>query len=319
MDFARDYQKALGSYNKQANAYTENYNSLANIYNSQREDYLGKYEDYLDLVDIYNAKVQDYYNAVDAYNAQAQAEYDKYKGTIEAYNASIVTDPNAYNQAGDYILPWQNWGSGNIYPYTMYNGKPIGRTGALEQRQLDPSEYAKYGFIPTTESYDEYGQPIGYPGSGPLAGADYYISPTGMYYGYASRPASSFSPSIAQPTFNEVMPEFTAVAPEWNEPAAFDLKPPVAPKNLPAAGSTLGNIAQQDLYQQLFGRGTLDTLSNEAWSLANIASPFTTGEESAYETGNMTNINNPFGYVNPEALTTGEGAKDYGMIQSPFL
>lgn len=313
IDFVGDYQKALTNYNKQYGNWADNYNGLAGIYNSQREDYLGKYSDYLDLVDIYNAEVQKYYDAVDAYNAKAQAEYDAYKNSINAYNASIIQDPGAY------------WGDGSYHngPYTIYNGQQVGRTGATEQRQLDPSEFKNYGFSLPTESYtyDEYGQqvPITEGGSGAIAGTDYYISPTGMYYGFASRPASSFSPSIAQPTFSAKMPEFTAVAPTWAEPEAFDLTAPIAPKNLPAAGSTLGNIPQQDLYQQLFGRGTLDTLSNEAWSLANIASPFTTSEENAYETGNMTNLNNPYGYVAPDALTTGEGAKDYGAIQSPFL
>jgi hypothetical protein len=317
IDFARDYQKALGSYNKQANAYTENYNSLANIYNSQREDYLGKYEDYLDVVDIYNSKVQQYYDAVDAYNAQSQREYDQYKNTINAYNASLIQDQNAYWGDGTYV------GGG---PYTYYNGQQIGRTGAIEQRKLTPDEYKDYGFVPATQVYGEWGDPIldenGNPvtqGGESRAGQDWFVNTAGTLYRFAPRPASSFSPSIAQPTFTEKTPQFTAIAPEWSEPEAFDLKAPIAPKNLPAAGSTLGNIAQQDLYQQLFGRGTLDTLSNEAWSLANIASPFTTSEESAYDTGNMTNLNNPFGYVNPDALTTGEGAKDYGMIQSPFL
>lgn len=188
----------------------------------------------------------------------------------------------------------------------------------------------------TPATYDEYGNLLSEAittttgGGRPKGsiGTDYYIGNQGELYVFPTKPSSKF---VGSPeTINMKMklqrlqanlgdaPTFSEVAPTWVQPEEFTLAAPIAPKE--AIQTTGANaIPEQSLYQSLFGRGTLDTQSNEAWSLNNIASPFTTSEESAYDVGNMTNINNPFGYVAPEALTTGEGAKDYGMIQSPYL
>lgn len=187
-----------------------------------------------------------------------------------------------------------------------------------------PATYDEYGNILTEATTTTSGgaRPKG------AVGTDYYIDKEGSFYLFPTKPSSTFVGS--QDTINMKMkllglqgnlgaaPTFSEVAPTWVQPEAFALGAPVAPKE--AIQTTGANaIPEQSLYQSLFGRGTLDTQSNEAWSLNNIASPFTTSEESAYEIGNMTNINNPFGYVAPEALTTGEDAKDYGMIRSPYL
>ena len=63
----------------------------------------------------------------------------------------------------------------------------------------------------------------------------------------------------------------------------------------------------QELYQTAFGRATPDVMTNEAWSLNNISSPFmSNAPATAYETGGVAQINNPLYTLNPNALTTGQ-------------
>ena len=92
----------------------------------------------------------------------------------------------------------------------------------------------------------------------------------------------------------------------------FDMAMPTAPIAPPAAetSGTLGNIDPSQLYQSLYGRATPDVLSNEAWSLQNIGTPFLSTETSAYETGGVNRTNNPLYYAGPDALTTGQTGQD---------
>ena len=70
---------------------------------------------------------------------------------------------------------------------------------------------------------------------------------------------------------------------------------------------TLGEVLPQELYASLFGRGTPDVLTNEAWSLQNISSPFmSSAPETAYDLGQISQMNNPLYYANPDLLTQGQ-------------
>ena len=96
-------------------------------------------------------------------------------------------------------------------------------------------------------------------------------------------------------------------------PESFTMERPVEPitpmGNEP--NTMLGNIDQTQLYQSLFGKGTPDILSNEAWSLQNIGTPFLSTETSAYETGGVNRMNNPMYYAQPNLLTTGQAGVDF--------
>lgn len=84
---------------------------------------------------------------------------------------------------------------------------------------------------------------------------------------------------------------------------------PVEPMGNPPS-TVFGNINPTELYQSLFGKSTPDILSNEAWSLQNIGTPFLSTETSAYETGNINRMNNPMYYAQPDLLTSGQGGVD---------
>lgn len=101
-------------------------------------------------------------------------------------------------------------------------------------------------------------------------------------------------------------------APMERPTETFDMERPTAPiepmGNPPS--TVFGNINPTELYQSLFGKSTPDILSNEAWSLQNIGTPFLSTETSAYETGNINRMNNPMYYAQPDLLTSGQGGVD---------
>lgn len=73
--------------------------------------------------------------------------------------------------------------------------------------------------------------------------------------------------------------------------------------------ATLGEVLPQDLYQSVFGKATPDTLTNEAWSLQNISSPFmSSASDTAYDLGQINRMNNPLYYASPDLLTQGQQA-----------
>ena len=81
---------------------------------------------------------------------------------------------------------------------------------------------------------------------------------------------------------------------------------PIAPQEQEAS-QPIKTVVPQELYNSLFGRGTPDVLSNEAWSLQNISSPFLSSTpETAYDVGNVAKINNPQAYMGPDELFTGQ-------------
>ena len=81
---------------------------------------------------------------------------------------------------------------------------------------------------------------------------------------------------------------------------------PIAPQEQEKS-QPLRTVVPQELYNSLFGRGTPDVLSNEAWSLQNISSPFLSSTpETAYDVGNVAKINNPQAYMGPDELFTGQ-------------
>ena len=72
-------------------------------------------------------------------------------------------------------------------------------------------------------------------------------------------------------------------------------------------GQQLRSTSPYELYSTTFGRGTPDVLTNEAWSLANISTPFLSGTpETAYDKGQVAKVNNPLSYVGPEEMYTGQ-------------
>ena len=72
-------------------------------------------------------------------------------------------------------------------------------------------------------------------------------------------------------------------------------------------GEPLRAVSPYELYQTAFGRGTPDVLTNEAWSLANISTPFlASSPETAYDKGQVAKINNPLSYAGPQEFYTGQ-------------
>lgn len=86
---------------------------------------------------------------------------------------------------------------------------------------------------------------------------------------------------------------------------------PVAPRQGDTSAQYLGETLPQDLYQSVFGRSTPDVLTNEAWSLQNISTPFLNSTPSnIYDVGGVNALNNPLYYASPTLLTSGEQAYD---------
>lgn len=215
----------------------------------------------------------DYQRALDRYNNAGQA----YNNSVNAYNASTIHDTGAYSQ-GNYT------GGG---PYTMYNGYKLGRTGApTSTYQTDPAGYNTVTDYNNVTGTDPEGNPIYETSQVPYysgTNETTYVDPvTGLASIFAQRPADS-----------------------------FDLTAPVTPPPQESTGFS-NNISPEELYQKQFGRSTPDVLSNEAWSLANLSSPFMSSEAGTiYETGGLSQMNNPLSYVEPNALTTGQTSQPY--------
>lgn len=114
--------------------------------------------------------------------------------------------------------------------------------------------------------------------------------------------------------YNRAMDEYNRLAEEYNKiyyagdygnlPERPEV--PMKPRD-PTDTQTLGEVLPQELYASLFGRGTPDVLTNEAWSLQNISSPFmSSAPETAYDTGNISAMNNPLFVASPDYLTSGQ-------------
>lgn len=280
----------LNIYGNYDNAYRK-YVNQATEYNKALDDYLGKVDAYNELANLYNENI-----------GQLQSQY---QGEIDAYNSTIISDPGAYRtwfggQSNDYQ------GNG---PYTMYAGNQVGRTNPYE------TYYAQRG----EEQYNEDGESLGASwydprtglGKNPEGGAfdfsyaneNAYLDPsTGLVSLFKSRPGA-FNP-----------PAFTGV-----DPGQFTMETPLAPNAPPeqAQGPLTGNVRSEELYQKTFGRSTPDVLSNEAWGLSNISTPFLNSEpENAYEIGGVAAINNPLSYVGPDSLTSGNTGVDQNTLMA---
>lgn len=114
--------------------------------------------------------------------------------------------------------------------------------------------------------------------------------------------------------FNRLMDEYQRDAEEYNKAyysgAALPERP-VEPDRPPfpeyGYGEPLRATSPYELYQTAFGRGTPDVLTNEAWSLANISTPFLASTpETAYDKGAVAKINNPLSYAGPQEFYTGQ-------------
>lgn len=231
------------------------------------------------LLDIYG----NYQQAVDRYNNAGQA----WNNAVEAYNQSIISDPSFYqgvnNRWGGYTIQPGNYsGSG---PYTMYNGYTVGRTGTpIKQYQTKPVGYNTVTDSNNITGYDQEGNPIYATSKVPFYGGtneNTYVNPTtGLASVFASRPTDS-----------------------------FDMAAPIAPPPMEVS-SVAGNVDPSQLYQTLYGKATPDLMSNEAWALQNISTPFLSSETSAYDTGGVNRMNNPLYYAGPDSLTTGQNARD---------
>lgn len=294
LDIYGNYDLAYNQYTNKYNQEAQRYQNLANQYNAALDAYLGRVDEYNKLANLYN---EDLAGQQAAYQAQ-----------IDAYNASVNQDPNAY------------WGDGTYSgggAYTDYNGKTIGRSNPIETYAAQPVEYGvtdEYGNPVSTTGYYDPRTGLGYnEGNFDYASENAYLDPnSGLVSIFASRPGE-----FNAPAFTGVNPgEFTMEVPVFNEPLA-----PIAPPEQKDFTST-GDIPQEQLYTKTFGRPTADVLSNEAWGLANIGTPFLSSEPTtAYETGGVAAINNPLSYVGPDSLTTGQSGVDQNSLiagQNPY-
>ena len=116
--------------------------------------------------------------------------------------------------------------------------------------------------------------------------------------------------------YNRLMDEYQRQAEEYNKvyysgDYANLPERPVEPEQPPAPaygyGQDLRAISPYELYQTAFGRGTPDVLTNEAWTLSNISTPFLSSTpETAYDVGGVAKVNNPLAYINPQEMITGQ-------------
>lgn len=289
------------AYNRYANLYNQElgrYQNLANQYNTALDEYLGKVDEYNRLANVYNADL-----------ATQQAAY---QAQIDAYNASLIQDQGQYVDGN-----FNTWANPNT-PYTDYNGYTVGRQGSpIETYQAQQVEYGgmdEWGNPVSNQGYYDPRTGLGYNnGNFDYSNENAYLNPnTGLVSIFTSRPGE-FNP----PVFTGVNPgEFTMEVPTFNEPLA-----PIAPPEQ-AQSTFTGSVRPEELYQKTFGRSTPDVLSNEAWGLANIGTPFLSSEPTtAYETGGVAAINNPLSYVSPDALTTGSTGVDQNSLiagQNPY-
>ena len=118
--------------------------------------------------------------------------------------------------------------------------------------------------------------------------------------------------------YNRAMDEYNRLADEYNkiyyagDYANLPERPeePARPREATDT-QTLGEVLPQELYASLFGRATPDVLTNEAWSLQNISSPFmSSAPETAYDLGQISQINNPLYVASPDLLTRGQQGYD---------
>ena len=114
--------------------------------------------------------------------------------------------------------------------------------------------------------------------------------------------------------FNRMMDQYERDAQAYND-AYYSGAPlpdrPVEPMQPPFPQYGYGDVLYptdvQSLYQSTFGRGTPDVLTNEAWSLQNISTPFLASTpETGYDLGNVAKVNNPLSYVGPQEFLTGQ-------------
>lgn len=97
---------------------------------------------------------------------------------------------------------------------------------------------------------------------------------------------------------------------EYNAAMASMPQEPIKPRD-PTDIQTSGEVLPQELYASLFGRSTPDVLTNEAWSLQNISSPFmSSAPETAYDLGQISQMNNPLYTASPDLLTRGQQGYD---------
>lgn len=238
------------------------------------------YGNYEQANKLYQDRYNSFMNEVNAYNKAGQA----WNQAVKDYNASSISDRGAYDNSGNYV------GGG---PYTMYNGYRLGRTGTpVSTYQTDPIGYNTVTDYNNITGYDQEGSPQYGSSQVPYYGGTNettYVDPnTGLASIFPTRPAD----------------EFTMTAPTAPEA-------PIAPEGSGYQGTS--NISPEELYQKQFGRSTPDVLSNEAWSLANLTSPFLNSEAGTiYETGGLSQMNNPLSYVGPDALTTGQVSQPGG-------
>lgn len=229
------------------------------------------------LLDIYGS----YTRAADRYNNAGNA----WNQAVADYNASIISDRGRYDpQTGNYA------GGG---PYTYYDGYTVGRTGdPLRTYQTDPTGY---------NTVTDYNNIVGYQDAyDPESGASQqpiYATSQVPYYG-GTNETTYVDPTTGLASMFAARPS-----------ASFDMGMPTAPQAAPTS-TVMGNIDPTTLYQTLYGKGTPDIMSNEAWALQNVSTPFLSPETSAYETGGVNRMNNPLYYAGPDSLTTGQIGQD---------
>ena len=310
------------AYNRYSNLYNQElaqYQAAANRYNTLLGEYQNKADAYNTALDEYLGKVDEYNRLANVYNADLATQQAAYQAQIDAYNASLIQDQGQYVDGN-----FNTWANPNT-PYTDYNGYTVGRQGSpIETYQAQQVEYGsmdEWGNPVSTQGYYDPRTGLGYNnGNFDYANENAYLNPnTGLVSIFTSRPGD-FNPSA----FTGVSPgEWTMEAPQFNEIAPVFTEPdaPLQPSGSPSYLST-GNVRPEELYQKTFGRSTPDVLSNEAWGLANIGTPFLSSEPTtAYETGSVAAINNPLSYVGPDALTTGSTGVDQNSLiagQNPY-
>ncbi len=139
-------------------------------------------------------------------------------------------------------------------------------------------------------------------------------------------------------TYNQALDKYNQDVEAWNNyyynpesypqvsrpSETFDMPRPEEPARPrePTDTQTLGEVLPQELYASVFGRGTPDTLTNEAWSLQNISTPFLSSTpDTAYDLGQVNRMNNPLYYASPNLLTEGQQATSANQsmaTQNPY-
>ena len=237
-------------------------------------------EKYQRQQNVYNQEYQDYANAYNAY----MDPINRYNAAIDTYNTGLQGWKDKNLTEYDRINALRNEEITHAQTPGIHNQENIDYHAANIQRYLDQLN-AMTASLPTAPDIKQYQHQV----PGEMTTDEYGNTVQG-------------EPTYTWGEFNEAPPVAPEPSPEYIQGLN---QPQVTPQQ------------QNTLYQQLYSRPTTDVLSNEAWSLANLSSPFMSSETgTAYDLGNVSRMNNPLYQAGANELTEGSTTNPESQISN---